>query len=310
MDTAVRIEVALSNGIDETKARLAISKAFDEIGRVEGVFSVYKPESEISRVNRLGKDEKLRISEEVFGLIKKSVEYSRKTGGVFDITVKPLVDLWSKAKKNNRLPTEEEIKLALNSIGYEKIALDEAGSTISFRREGMALDFGGVAKGYATDRAVGVLKKNGIENAVVNPGGSVYCMGRKSKTELWKVGIRHPRHHGRIFLEIKLEDMAIDTSGDYERYFILNGRRYSHIIDPRTGYPIGDDVVSSSIIAPDAATADILATSLAILGNSGIAIAGSVKGVDAIIIFKENDKFIIKMSDGIKKRYEIHKENL
>lgn len=310
MGTVVQIKVSIDNKIGEARAKEAVNKAFEEIKRVEDVFSVYKDTSEISRINRLKKNEKARISDEVFNLIKKSIEFSKKTEGAFDITVKPLVDLWSRAKKNNKLPGEDEIKQALERTGREKICLDDAGRAISFKKDGMALDLGGVAKGYATDRAIGILKQNGIKDAIVNSGGDMYCMGRKSKTELWKVGAQDPRHKNKIFLEIKLEDMAIDTSGDYERYFILNGKRLSHIIDPRTGYPIGDDVVSSSVIAPDSTTADMLATSLSILGNKALAIAGSIKGIDAIIVFKRNDKFIVKMTDGIKKRYEIHVENL
>lgn len=310
MGTVIQIKVALAEGSDFLAARKAIGRAFDEIGRVEDVFSVYKPDSEISRINRLKKNERLQISDEVFSLIKKSVEYSKKTEGAFDITVKPLVDLWNKAKKNNKLPGEDEIKLALDHIGYENIVLDDRSRTISFKKEEMALDLGGVAKGYATDRAIRVLKENRIEDAIVNSGGDVYCLGKRAKDELWKVGVRDPRHRKKIFLEIKLEDMAIDTSGDYEKCFILNGKRYSHIIDPRTGYAIGDDVVSSSVIAPDCSTADALATSLIILGNRGLAIAESVKRVDAILVFKRNDKLVVKMTDGIRKRYEIHEENL
>jgi FAD:protein FMN transferase len=310
MGTIVRIKVPTGNRNDKTRANEAVNKAFEEINRVEDVFSVYKDTSEISRINRLRKDEKLRASDEVFDLIEKSIEFSKKTEGAFDITVKPLVDLWGKAKKGNRLPTEDEIKLALDRVGYEKIILDEIDRTISFKKEGMALDMGGIAKGYATGRAIGILKKNGIDDAIVSTAGDLYCLGRRSKNKLWKVGVQDPRRKNRIFSEIELEDMAISTSGDYERYFILNGRRYSHIIDPRTGYPVGDDVVSSSVIASDSSTADILATSLAILGDKGLTVAKSVKGVDAIIVFKRNDKFIVKMTDGIKKRYEIHEENL
>lgn len=310
MGTIVQIKVSIDNKIGEARAKEAVNKAFEEIKRVEDVFSVYKDTSEISRINRLRKNEKTRISDEVFNLIKKSIEVSKKTGGAFDITVKPLVDLWSKARKNNKLPDEDEIKQALERTGREKIDLDGAGRAISFKKDGMALDLGGVAKGYATDRAIGILKQNGIKDAIVNSGGDMYCLGRKSKTELWNVGARDPRHKNKIFLEIKLEDMAIDTSGNYEKYFILNGKRLSHIIDPRTGYPIGDDVVSSSVIAPDSTTADMLATSLAILGNKALAIAESIKGIDAIIVFKRNDKFIVKMTDGVKNRYEIHVENL
>lgn len=310
MGTIVQIKLSLTNKIGDDRARDAMNRAFGEIKRVEDVFSVYKADSEASRINRLRMNERLLISREVFDLIRRSIEYSEKTGGAFDITIKPLVDLWAKAKQDKKLPAEVDVKLALEHTGYKKIVLNEAKSTISFRKEGMALDFGGIAKGYATDRAIKILHENGIDNAVVRLGGSIYCLGRKSRNEPWKIGIQHPRDKDKLFLEIKLENVAIDTSGDYERYFVLDGKRYSHIIDPRTGYPIGEDTISSTVIAPDAVTADILATSLEVVGTKGVQCAESVKGVDVIMVFERGGRFFVNMSDGIRDRYEIVEENL
>lgn len=310
MGTVIDIKVSIIDGTNEKKIREAINNAFHEIKRIEDIFSVYKENSEISRINKLRKNEKLQISHEVFALIKKSLEFSARTDGAFDITVKPLVDLWKKAKEKNKLPDEEEVRDALAHTGYKNVVLDEARLTIFFKKDGMALDLGGIAKGYATDRAVEILIKNNIKNAIVRSGGNIYCLGRKSNNELWKIGLQHPREKNRMFMEIKIENNAIDTSGDYEKYFLMNGKRYSHIIDPRSGYPIGDNVVSSTVIAPDAATADILATSLEVMGSKGLAIVESVKGVDAVIVQKRNDKFIVNMTDGINKRYEIIEEKI
>jgi thiamine biosynthesis lipoprotein len=137
----------------------------------------------------------------------------------------------------------------------------------------------------------------------------MYCLGRKSDAELWKVGIRHPRDKDKIFLEILLKNKAISTSGDYERYFILKGKRYSHIIDPRTGYPIGDNVVSASVISPDSTTSDILATAICIMGEKGLSMIKPFGGIDAVLVFKNEERFTVKMSDGIRKNYAISKEN-
>lgn len=304
MGTVVQIKVSVSRQ-DEKAAREAIRKAFYEIARVEGVFSVYKDDSEISRVNRLNARDRLTVSDETFRLIQKSVEYSNKTDGAFDITVKPLADLWASAKKSGKIPASEAIKKVLSRVGFRDIVLDQANTTISFNKEGMALDLGGVAKGYATDRAVKVLEELGVISAVVNSGGDMYCLGRKSADRLWKVGIQHPRDRTKIWAELKLENKAIDTSGDYEKYFVAGGRRYSHIIDPRSGYPVGDGVVSASVIADDSATADILATALCVLGEKGLSYIRSMNGIDAILIIKEKGALRSAASGGVRGKYGI-----
>ncbi|MBN2452887.1 MAG: FAD:protein FMN transferase [Candidatus Omnitrophica bacterium] len=308
MGTIVRIKAPVGR-IDGGKERVgfAIGKALDEIARIEGVFSVHKPDSEISRINRLRKGEVLKISDEVFGLIEKSVEYSARTKGAFDITVKPLADLWREAGAAGRLPLEAEVDAARAKVGYRYIALDKSAGTVSFARDGMSLDMGGVGKGYASDAAAKILRENGVADAIINPGGDVYCMGRRSTKSPWNVGIKNPRDKNELFLEIALKDMAIDTAGDYEKYFLLDGKRYSHIIDPRTGYPAGDDVISASVIAPDAVTADILATALCVLGRDGLKIVRA-EGLDAVIVFGEGGAFGTEMTEGFKKRYDVKAE--
>ncbi len=312
MGTVVQIKVSIDPAkIGQARAKDAVNKAFDEIKRVEDVYSVYKDTSEISRINRLRKDERLRITDGVFDLIHKTLDYSERTDGAFDITVKPLVNLWGRVRKAGKLPDEYELEHALGCVGYKNVVLDETARTIHFKKEGMSIDLGGAAKGYATDRAIRVLEDNGIKNALVASGGDMYCLGKKSAGELWKVGIRHPRGEDRIFLEILLKDKAISTSGDYERYFILDGKRYSHIIDPRTGYPIGDNIVSASVIAADSTTSDILATAMCILGEKSFDMIKSESGdIDAVLVIEDAGRLTVKMSEGIRKRYDISQERL
>lgn len=311
MGTSIQVKVSIDVREDDKKAKDAIAEAFAEIKRVEDIFSVYNPDSEISAVNRLKAGEEKTLSPDAFDLIKRSVEYSRVTAGAFDITIKPLVDLWREARENNKIPEEAAVKEALLRVGYEGIVLDGVKHTISFKKDGMVLDFGAIAKGYATDVAIGALKRNGIDSAVVRSGGNIYCLGKKTGEEMWKVGIQHPRDKNKLFMDIKLKDEAIDTAGDYEKYFILDQKRYSHIIDPRTGYPIGDDVVSSTVMAPDAVSADALSTAFAILGpEKGIACAETIKGIDAILVFKRNNDFKVVMTEGIKKRHDILEEKI
>ena len=303
MGTIVQIKAPVGVNGNAREVGEAIDKAFAEIARVEGIFSVYDPASEISKINRLDKGEALKISAEAFNLIDKAIEYSAKTDGAFDITVKPLIDIWAKAKTHGRVPSEEYIKLAAGKVGRSAVVLDKAGLTISFEKDGMALDLGGVAKGYGVDRAIAILKENGIKDAIVNSGGDVYCLGARSKRQPWSVGIRHPRDSDRIFLEIKLKDKAVDTSGDYEKYYILDGKRYSHIIDPRSGRPIGDKVLSASVIADDATTADILATALCVLGRDGLSIISKLGGLDSVVVTKEGNNFVTNMTEGFTERY-------
>ena len=305
MGTLVEIKVPLRPGYDRSKIESAVGKAFDEIDRVEGVFSIFRPDSEISKINRLKKGRTLKISGETFGLIEKVIAFNKITKGAFDITVKPLVDLWGFNSGKKRVPSAAEIKAALEKTGSRYIILDKAKSTIAFAKDGMALDFNGIAKGYATDRAVRILKENGIKDAIVNSGGDMYCLGRRSKKSLWKVGIQHPRRKGELFLEMRLENKAAVTSGDYEKYFILDGRRYSHIIDPSTGYPIAGNTVSSTVIADDAATADALATSLCVLGEQGLKIVESLKNCDAIIIVKDKKMLRAEMTKAFKTGYYV-----
>ena len=302
MGTTIRIQIPVSSDQEETASRPAIDKALKEVARIEGVFSVYKADSEVSRINRSKALEAIPVSDEVLGLIGKSIDCGKKTNGAFDITVKPLVDLWREAGKKKRLPSDGEIAAALNKVGSQHILIDKAKGTIAFQKEGMALDFGGVAKGYATDRAVAVLKECGVKNALISSGGDMYCLGRKTTKEMWKVGIQHPRDARKVFAVLRLKDKAIDTSGDYEKYFILHGKRYAHIIDPRTGYPIGDNVVSASVVADDAASADMFATALCVLGNDAVNTADSL-GIDALVIAKDKDNLKVGLAGGFKEQY-------
>lgn len=308
MGTVIEIKSPAVSDEDKKRAEVAIEKAFKEIARVEDVFSTFKVDSEISKINREAVNGPVKTTDEVLDLVERSIEFNKKTEGAFDITVKPLVELWHHARVSQRLPTDVELKSALARIGSRYISINRPDKSIGFKIYGMAIDLGGVAKGYATAQAVKVLKENGIKNAIVNSGGDMYCMGMRSPASQWRVGIQHPRDKGKVFAELKLKDMAIDTSGDYEKFFMLNGKRYSHIIDPRTGYPIGDNIVSSTIIAKDPATADMLATSLCILGDKGLKIIKTMDGIDAIIIKNKFGVLETKMSDRAEKKYGFSKK--
>lgn len=308
MGTLVGIKVRIDSSTSDIKARKAIDAAFAEIARVEKLFSIHKKDSEISRINSLKKGQRIKINDEAYEVIDRALGLCRITGGAFDITVGPLVKLWEKANERGSLPSDEEIEAALGPVGPQNISLRKSDKTIGFMKDGVELDLGGVAKGYASDRAMIILKNMGIKNAIVNSGGDMHCIGSRSRGVPWKIGIRDPRNKEGIILELSATNKAIDTSGDYEKYFTLGKKRYSHIIDPRTGYAVSDGAVSATVIADDSMTADALATALCVLGQDGITVVDSVKGTDAILVFTDSGELRIVMADRIKKRYDVRKK--
>lgn len=256
---------------------------FDEIARVEELLSVYKENSEISRLNREGS---LKASAETFALMKKAKGFWQASDGAFDVTVGPLSDLWGFNDKNYYFPEDAEIKKALEKTGMEKIVLNDADNVIKFGVAGMKVNLGGIAKGYAVDCAAEKLKKAGIKHCLINAGGDIYCAGKRLGKP-WKVGIQCPRGDEFCGL-IELEDQAVVTSGDYQQYFLKNKKRYSHIFNPKTGYPAQSGAVSVTVVSPDCTTADALATAIFVLGKEkGRELAGRYPAVKMKLISED-----------------------
>lgn len=277
MGTIVEIKVV---GKGKAEAKEAINYAFSEIEKVNSLMSAYIEESEVSLLNREGK---AKVSKETLEVIREAVKISSLSQGAFDITVKPLIDLWKKAKEKRKLPTKEEIEKVLPLVDFKNIEI--RGNTVSFKIEGMKIDLGGIAKGYAVDRAIKALKDEGIENALINAGGDIYALGLRGKEKPWIIGVRHPREKNKILESLKVTNKAVTTSGDYERYFMLGGVRYSHIVSPNTGYPVSEVPMSVSIIAQNCTLADALATACFVLGpDEGIKLIESLPQVEGMII--------------------------
>jgi thiamine biosynthesis lipoprotein len=228
--------------------------------------SCYKDSSEISAINREAGIQPVKVSFETFSMMKRAESYCKKYKGVFDVTIGPLSDLWGFSEdKEIVLPDDNEIKNLDKLVNYRDVVLNENDTTAFLKKKGMAIDLGGIAKGYAIDRGSAILKEKGITNFILNAGGDIYVSGMKDKNTLWKVGIKHPRNTNEIIAEFDLKDYAVATSGDYERFKIINGVRYHHILDPATGYP-GTLSESSTILAPTAEEADASATYVFLLG--------------------------------------------
>jgi thiamine biosynthesis lipoprotein len=238
-------------GYDWAKMEAATDAAFDEVSRLDALLSNYRPATEWSQVNRHAAEQPVQVSPELFQLLSACLAYSRESEGAFDITVGPLMKLWGFYKGFGRLPAPAEVAAALPRTGYRHVHLDAAARTVTFDRPGVELDPGGIGKGYAVDRMVDVLRRQGFQIALVSGSdSSIYGMGAPpTEPKGWRVGIKDPRNARRTAAEVFLKDMSMSTSGGYEKFFRAEGRTYTHIMDPRTGYP-AQGSLSVSVIAP------------------------------------------------------------
>ncbi len=251
---------------DVNRCREALTDAYEEMARVENVMSCQKDSSEISAINHAAGIHPVKVSYETVEMMKRAKAYCKKYDGVFDVTIGPLSDLWGfSEEKNIVLPPAEEIKKLDKLVNYRDIDINENDSTVYLKKKGMSIDLGGIAKGYAIDRGSAVLKEKGITNFILNAGGDLYVSGTKDADTEWRVGIKHPRRTNDLAGAFDLKDYAVATSGDYERFKIINGIRYHHILNPADGYP-GRLSESSTIIAPTAEEADATATYVFLLG--------------------------------------------
>jgi thiamine biosynthesis lipoprotein len=238
-------------GYDRVKMEAAADAALDEARRLDEMLSNYQPESEWSQVNQHAAERPMKISPELFRLFSACLEYSRQSEGAFDITVGPLMKVWGFYKGTGHLPHRAEVAAALARVGYRHVRLDRQAGTVWFDRAGVELDPGGIGKGYAVDRMVDVLKKNGVTTALVaGSASSIYGMGAPpGHPEGWAIDIRDPWNHSGRTASVFLKDMSLSTSGSYEKFFRAEGRTYAHIMDPRTGYP-AQGTASVSVLAP------------------------------------------------------------
>ena len=290
------IEITLI-GDDEEAANKAVLQAFQEIKRIETLMSPWLDSSDVTRINRSSGKESVKVSPETMEVIKKAQEISELSEGGFDITVGPLTELWRKARKKKIPPSIEEVKEKLGLVNFKNIEMDQEGK-VFLKKKGMAIDLGGIAKGYAVDRAFKLLKSLGYRNLIVNAGGDLRVGGFKNK-QPWSIGIQNPRESQKILARISISDTAVATSGDYEKFFLYQGKRYHHIFNPKDGFPT-DDCQSVTVLCKEGMIADALATAVFVLGpEKGYTLCQKLEGVDCLIVDQEG-KIII--SPGLKGR--------
>ena len=262
MYTTVSVTVVAG---DRETAEEAIDAAFKSISALERSLSSWTNTSEIGRINELAGKMPVKVSVRTFEIASLALEIAQNTSGAFDPTVGPLMRLWDYRKA--KIPSREEVSRVLKRVGFRKITFDLDGQSVFLSKPDMYFDTGGIAKGYAVDRAVEVLKEHGISSGLVTIAGDMRAFGTREDGEPWKVGIRDPRGESEedIIATLELRDEAVSTSGDYERFFIKDGKRYHHIIDPATGYP-AEGTMSFSVIAPRAVLTDGYSTGAFVLG--------------------------------------------
>jgi thiamine biosynthesis lipoprotein len=278
MGTRVSVELWAD---DEARGRELVAEVMSEYHRIDDAMSTYKPESEISRVNARAAETPMVISDELFGLVERSLELSAMSGGAFDITYDSVGYLYDFRARQR--PTDRQIEEHLGAVDYRHVVLDRAQRTIFFKTKGVRINLGGIAKGYVVERAAAMLRERGVEHALLNAGGDTRVIGDR-RGQPWIVGIRHPRVDGQVVTRLPLVEEAISTSGDYERYFEEDGRRYHHIINPATGRPT-EGVLTVTVIGPDGTLTDGLDTAIFVLGvEKGLALIEAYPAYETIIV--------------------------
>jgi len=294
MDTLVTITVVAGSG---EEADRAIEQAFSVIERFGGKINFFSDKSELSAINRNAGIGPVKVSRETVGVIERAIYISQKSGGAFDATIGPEIKMWDFFKKVR--PTDTAIKKNLALVNYRDIIVDRNNSTVFLRRNGMLMDLGGIAKGYAADLALASLRQNGIGAGIVAAAGDIRAFGMKPDGTLWNVGIKNPRQQSEadeLIAKARLTNKAVSTSGDYERYFIEDGKRYHHILDPKTGFP-ADQCRSVTVISDSGIFADGFSTAVFVSGpEKGMKLVREA-GVDAVIIDKDG---VIHTTPGIK----------
>ena len=280
---------------DEFWAEQQINTAINEIKRIEALLTTFNEESETNYINRYAGIKPVQVSNEVFQLIKRSLNISHITDGAFDISYGSLdKKFWNFDKNMTALPDAVRAKERVRLINYRNILLDEATHSVLLREKGMRIGFGGIGKGYAAEKAKELLIKNGVKNGLINASGDLAAWGIQANNKPWVIGISNPDFPAATIASLNISNKAVATSGNYEKYVIIEGKKYSHTIDPKTGFPVSG-IKSTTVIAPHAEIADALATPVTIMGiKTGVRLIDQLPGIECIIIDDFNNIYCSK----------------
>ena len=281
---------------DSLQANKHIDTAVAEISRIEKLISSWDDNSQTSEINRNAGAKPLKVDKELFNLIERAIGISKLTDGAFDISYASMDRIWQFDGSMTVMPSEKEIKSSVEKVGYQNIVLDKKNSTVFLKLEGMKIGFGAIGKGYAADKAKTLLISKGVPSGIINASGDMNTWGKQPNGNDWKVAITNPMDKNKVFALLPITNGAVVTSGNYEKYVNFNGKRYTHIIDPRTGYP-STGIISVTVFAPKAELADALATSVFVMGKeAGLDRINQLPKIECILI---DDKGNITKSKNI-----------
>ena len=283
---------------DAATAWGAVEAAYAEIDRLEALISEWIEGSEVSAINRGAGVRPVKVSPEVLALVQRALSVARLTEGAFDITWLSVGRLWDFEAAHPTKPDPAAIRAALGGIGADKVLVDTAAGTVFLRDPRTRIGFGAIGKGWAANEGVRVLRAHGATGGVVNAGGDLLAFGRREDGRPWRVGIANPLHRDQVFGYVEVTDHAVVTSGDYESFVVIDGERFSHILDPRTGYP-AKQVRSATILCPDAELADALATGVSVMGIAkGLALIDALNGVEGLLVDEQGKIHLSKNLAG------------
>lgn len=294
----------------DEEAEEILQKAIDRIYEIENRMSATILNSDIGLINQNAGIKPIKVHDDTFFVIQKALDYGDLTNGAFDISIYPLVKLWDVKSKNKKIPTEKEIVGVLDLVDYKKIKLDSNENTVFLEKEGMSIDLGGIAKGYAVDEVKAILVEGDIKHALIYMGGDIAVVGNKPGDELWKIGIEDPRYENKgsnYFAVFEGMDLSVVTSGDYQRYMEVGGKRYHHIFNPHTGYPAESNIISTTVVGKSSIDADALSTAVFVLGvDEGFSMIEKNHEFDGIIVTKEK---YVHITERLKNKISIVKKD-
>lgn len=275
----------------KTEGEEAIDLAVAEISRIEKLISSWDEHSQTAQVNRQAGLAPVEVDADLFQLVNRALYLSKLTDGAFDITYASMDKIWKFDGSVTTMPDADVIANSVARVGYQKVVLDNRAQSIYLREKGMKIGFGAIGKGFAADKARKLLMNHGVKSGIINASGDMHAWGKQPDGMPWRVGITNPMNHDKIISWFNLENQSVVTSGNYEKFVMLDGKRYTHIIDPRTGMP-ACGLVSVTVFAPAAELADALATSVFVMGkNAGLDLVNQLKGIEAILIDEEGAIF-------------------
>ena len=285
---------------NEEKGNEFIDIAITEISRIEKLISSWDPKSETSLINSNAGIQPVKVSKELYDLIERSLAISKLTNGAFDISYASLDKIWRYDGSMKQMPSEDEISSSIKKVGFQNIIIDKENQTVFLKVEGMKIGFGAIGKGYAADKAKAMLIDKGVKSGIINASGDLNAWGKQTNGKDWMVAITNPLNKEKAFSWLPIHNAAVVTSGNYEKFVKFKGIRYSHIIDPRTGYP-STGILSVSIFTNNAEFADAISTSIFVMGvDTGLDFINQLKGVECIIV-DENNKVITSKNIELKR---------